>query len=219
MIDISPTGFAAYGSNSESSLSLLPFDPESESFDLSKLISFPKAHGEEVVRDFVLIPNSKMALSCGRMEESSYGNYLPIKVICIGLGRKETDITMTEGDVQLEKKSKKDKKDKKKDKRKIKRNIRKTLDLNHINICILCLFIIALNYLESSNDIIYNLLGSRITTQIWGLDLVFCQVGINSLINSSSSFWQPMNSNINAVDLIVATGLEIPLPSISGAEP
>ena len=118
VIDISPTGFAAYGSNSESSLSLLPFDPESESFDLSKLISFPKAHGEEVVRDFVLIPNSKMALSCGEDGRIKLWE-LPfqLKSFVLGSEEKETDITMTEGDVQLEKKSKKDKKDKKKHKK------------------------------------------------------------------------------------------------------
>ncbi|RCK66146.1 hypothetical protein Cantr_01959 [Candida viswanathii] len=114
VIDMSPHGYAAYGANSKSSLSLLPFNPEKESFDTSKIVSFPDAHGEEVVRDLLVIPHSKKVLTCG--EDGSIKLWeLPHKLKSYSTKSKEdVDVAMEDADSEkANKKSKKDKKDKK----------------------------------------------------------------------------------------------------------
>ncbi|CAH6720850.1 uncharacterized WD repeat-containing protein [[Candida] jaroonii] len=63
VIDLNPQGFVSFGANSANSLSLVPFNGKSETFDLSKRINFPGAHGEEVVRDMKVWDGK--ALTCG----------------------------------------------------------------------------------------------------------------------------------------------------------
>ncbi|CCG20689.1 hypothetical protein CORT_0A03000 [Candida orthopsilosis Co 90-125] len=65
VIDISPSGFAAYGANSLKKLSIIPFNPKKEKFKDSKSISFPGGHSEEVVRDVLIKPNTTQCLTCG----------------------------------------------------------------------------------------------------------------------------------------------------------
>jgi WD40 repeat protein len=65
VVDISPRGFISYGANTQRKLTLLPFNPITEQFDTNKPAWFPDAHGEEVVRDLLVLPNSKNALTCG----------------------------------------------------------------------------------------------------------------------------------------------------------
>lgn len=65
VVEIFPSGFAAYGSNSEQSLIVLPFNPRKEKFKEAKAITFPGAHGEDVVRDVLILPEAKRCLTCG----------------------------------------------------------------------------------------------------------------------------------------------------------
>lgn len=65
VLKLSPNGFVSYGSNASSSLTLCPFNPHLEEFYLDKSITFPGAHGEEVVRDLEVVPNAPYALTCG----------------------------------------------------------------------------------------------------------------------------------------------------------
>ncbi|KAG5421083.1 hypothetical protein I9W82_000173 [Candida metapsilosis] len=65
VVDINPCGFAAYGANSTKNLFIVPFNPKKEKFKNSKTINLPGAHGEEVVRDVVIKPNTTQCLTCG----------------------------------------------------------------------------------------------------------------------------------------------------------
>ncbi|KAI5950963.1 hypothetical protein KGF54_004037 [Candida jiufengensis] len=65
VIDIDPDGYVAYGSNTNKSLSIIPFNPKKEKFKESKIIHFPNAHEDEVVRDVIIKPNTTQCLSCG----------------------------------------------------------------------------------------------------------------------------------------------------------
>lgn len=64
VVDLFPNHIV-YGSNSLLSLTLMDFDPVAESFDTNSKISFPQAHGEEVVRDFCKVPDRKAAFTGG----------------------------------------------------------------------------------------------------------------------------------------------------------
>lgn len=57
--------FAVYGANLNRSLSLLPFNPHTEEFDLNQRVFFDNAHGEDVVRDICVLPGGRVALTCG----------------------------------------------------------------------------------------------------------------------------------------------------------
>lgn len=59
------TDFVAYGANLKLSLTLMPFNSNTESFNLDQRVLFPLAHGEEVVRDVCVIPGAQAALTCG----------------------------------------------------------------------------------------------------------------------------------------------------------
>lgn len=55
VVDIYAPGYICCGSNTEGLLKLYQFDPTKENFDqLGAAISFPRAHGDEVVRDLVI---------------------------------------------------------------------------------------------------------------------------------------------------------------------
>ncbi|KAF3986856.1 hypothetical protein FT663_04194 [Candidozyma haemuli var. vulneris] len=111
VIEVSPLGYAAFGANSESSLSVMPFDCESENFDKSSIVSFPGAHGEEVVRDVLLVPQSKLVITCG--EDGGIKAWeLPIEL----QGTQAAKPAKTE--IKKDKKDKKDKKKKDKDSKK-----------------------------------------------------------------------------------------------------
>lgn len=97
-----------YGANLSQSLTLVPFDATSESFGLQNSVVFPGAHGDEVVRDALLIPNTNKALTCG--EDGTIKAWqLPIDI-------REVEATEKKGSKdksdKKEKKSKKEKKDK-----------------------------------------------------------------------------------------------------------
>lgn len=64
VVDLNPSGYITYGANSSHQLSLLPFNPMTESFG-AQVINFPNGHGEEVVRDVKVLSNGKSALTCG----------------------------------------------------------------------------------------------------------------------------------------------------------
>lgn len=64
VVDIG-SDYVFYGANLHHSLTVIPFDAESEAFSLGESISFPGAHGEEVVRDAMLIPDTNKAVTCG----------------------------------------------------------------------------------------------------------------------------------------------------------
>lgn len=57
-------GYVAYGANLRLKLALCPFDLEAEKVDVGRPIWFPGAHGEEVVRDVVVVGGS-LALTGG----------------------------------------------------------------------------------------------------------------------------------------------------------
>lgn len=65
VVDVSPSGFVAYGANSSSKLFIIPFSPTKEKFKDSKIITLDGAHGEEVVRDVIIKPNTTRCLTCG----------------------------------------------------------------------------------------------------------------------------------------------------------
>ncbi|KAI5963920.1 hypothetical protein KGF57_001196 [Candida theae] len=65
VVDINPSGFAAYGANSSEKLFIVPFSPKKEKFKDSKIVSLPGAHGEEVVRDVIVKSNTTQCLTCG----------------------------------------------------------------------------------------------------------------------------------------------------------
>lgn len=65
VVDVLPAGYVSYGANSKSLLTLLPFNPATEAFDDGNPVWFPEAHGEEVVRDLLVIPYTTTAITCG----------------------------------------------------------------------------------------------------------------------------------------------------------
>ncbi|GEQ72513.1 hypothetical protein JCM33374_g6200 [Metschnikowia sp. JCM 33374] len=65
VVDISNAGYVAYGANSQSSLTIMPFNAKTEEFSLSGAINLMPAHGEEVVRDVMYIPGTTSVLTCG----------------------------------------------------------------------------------------------------------------------------------------------------------
>lgn len=66
VVDIYPEmGYVAYGANSTASLTLMPFVAGLEEFVSSKSVVFPRAHGEEVVRDVMKIPGTTSVITCG----------------------------------------------------------------------------------------------------------------------------------------------------------
>ncbi|CAN3361101.1 hypothetical protein DICA3_F05732 [Diutina catenulata] len=65
VVDLSPSGYVSYGANTQSKLTLLPFNPATEQFDEEKPVWFPEAHGEDVVRDLLVVPGSKTTITCG----------------------------------------------------------------------------------------------------------------------------------------------------------
>lgn len=114
VVDVSPLGYTAFGANLEKALSVMPFNCKTEEFDTSSIVSFPGAHGEEVVRDVLLVPGSRLAITCG--EDGGIKAWeLPVElegVTAVG-EQKPTEV------------KKKDKKDKKKDGEKEERKRRK----------------------------------------------------------------------------------------------
>lgn len=105
VVDIG-SDYVFYGANLQNSLTVVPFNAVDETFSLNESISFPGAHGEEVVRDGLLIPDTNKAITCG--EDGSIRAWqLPVEVK--GLEKKEK----IEKKDKKEKKEKKDKKDKK----------------------------------------------------------------------------------------------------------
>lgn len=111
VVDLLSLGYVSYGANSNSLLTLLPFNPAVELFDENKPVWFPQAHGEEVVRDLFVVPETKTTITCG---EDGH-----IRVWDLPYDLQFYDFTnlAVEGG-NKEKKEKKDKKDKKKDKEK-----------------------------------------------------------------------------------------------------
>ncbi|KAI5966808.1 uncharacterized protein KGF55_000217 [Candida pseudojiufengensis] len=65
VIDLNPSGFVAYGSNTNNSVSILPFNPVKEKFKESRIIHLQNAHNDEVVRDVIVKTNTTQCLSCG----------------------------------------------------------------------------------------------------------------------------------------------------------
>lgn len=61
----SGSGYIAFGANSVHSLTVVPFDPTSETIVMDQAVVFPNAHNEEVVRDVLVIPGTNTVLSCG----------------------------------------------------------------------------------------------------------------------------------------------------------
>ncbi|CAH2354989.1 uncharacterized WD repeat-containing protein [[Candida] railenensis] len=114
VIDLYP-GFVAYGANSKEKILLYPFDSAAEKVDLTKPVWFPKAHGEEIVRDVMTIPGTNTILTCGedgfiRSWELPYNLNSPASFYD-GSAKEEMEDVIEE--IEGEKKVKKDKKDKK----------------------------------------------------------------------------------------------------------
>ncbi|KAG2730970.1 hypothetical protein G9P44_006119 [Scheffersomyces stipitis] len=65
IVDLNTQGYVGVGANSQRKFSLFPFDIAHEKIDLSRPTWFADAHGEEIVRDLVVIPNTRNALTCG----------------------------------------------------------------------------------------------------------------------------------------------------------
>ncbi|CAI5755676.1 unnamed protein product [Candida verbasci] len=122
VITIDPKGFVAYGSNNESKLSLIPFNPKKEKFKVDKIVHFPEAHGEEVVRDLKLVGNDKV-LTCG--EDGSIKLWqLPNKLKTYSLAEDVEDVDMEDCELSIPK-VEKSKKDKSRSKHKSKKKDRK----------------------------------------------------------------------------------------------
>lgn len=64
VVDLYP-GYVGYGSNLNLTLSLMPFDASNEVFNITERLSFPGAHGEEIVRDIRVVLRTNTALTCG----------------------------------------------------------------------------------------------------------------------------------------------------------
>lgn len=64
VVNLDPN-FVAYGANLKLCLTLMPFDPITEKFNLDGRVLFPSAHGEEVVRDVCVVPGTQVTLTCG----------------------------------------------------------------------------------------------------------------------------------------------------------
>lgn len=125
VVDLFPSGYVVFGANSSQKLTLYPFDPVNEKFNKDQSVSFPGAHGDEVVRDFKLTQNNNVALTCGedgavnfwqmphQIENYSIKNEImeDQKAISVDLGEPEN--TEAESESKKVKKDKKDKKDKK----------------------------------------------------------------------------------------------------------
>lgn len=107
VIDLSPQGYLAYGCNLKLNMTVVPFDAKDERFLLDQAILFPQAHGEEVVRDFYMVPNTNVGVSCG--EDGLIKAWqLPAALAALSGG-------------ESERRKKKDKKERKKDKKREKR--------------------------------------------------------------------------------------------------
>lgn len=124
VVEVSPLGYAAFGANLEQSLLVMPFDCQSEEFDKTQIVSFPGAHGEEVVRDVLLVPQSKLVITCG--EDGVIKAWeLPVELQGVNVvkgGKTEVkEKKKKDKKDRKEKKEKKDKKDKKDKKKKDKR--------------------------------------------------------------------------------------------------
>ncbi|THW03002.1 WD40 repeat-like protein [Aureobasidium pullulans] len=60
----SPSAYIATGDTSSSRLTLVPLNP-SWSFDMSGTMDFPGAHGDEIVRDFLIDKHNQRVITCG----------------------------------------------------------------------------------------------------------------------------------------------------------
>lgn len=135
VVDVYPgtgAGYIAYGANSEQLLTVVPFDPNSEHIDLDNAITFPKAHGEEVIRDVLVLPGTSTALTCG---EDGYINIweMPSQLPQMGALNinevKQTDAIVEDKDMEEAEDSKKEKrkhksKHKHKDKKKKRKDVK-----------------------------------------------------------------------------------------------
>lgn len=121
VVDLFPSGHVVFGANSSQKLTLYPFNPISEKFNKDQSILFPGAHGDEVVRDFKLIQNANVALTCGedgavkfwqiphQIESYSITNEIMDAQRVDSVNLDEPEYTGS----KIESKAKKDKKDKK----------------------------------------------------------------------------------------------------------
>ena len=119
--------WVAYGANSTSKLTVMPFDPISEQFSLQARTQLPNAHGDEVVRDVVLIPDTRFILSCGedgtvKLWEVPNAQFLTNPVHQED-GKKDKKVKKDKKE-KKEQKEKKDKKEKKEKKEKKKKEVR-----------------------------------------------------------------------------------------------
>ncbi|KAG9762948.1 WD40 repeat-like protein, partial [Aureobasidium melanogenum] len=60
----SPSAYIAAGDTSSSRLTLVPLNP-SWSFDMTGTMEFPGAHGDEIVRDFLIDNHNQRVITCG----------------------------------------------------------------------------------------------------------------------------------------------------------
>lgn len=114
VVDLDPVnGLISFGANSKNKLSLYPFDLQKEEIKLDQPVWFPDAHDEEVVRDLIVIPGTKVALTCG--EDGNIRSWeLPFAP---GHVTSESFVPADEMEVEPKKKEKKDKKEKKEKKK------------------------------------------------------------------------------------------------------
>lgn len=108
VVDLDPlNGCVAFGANTKNKLSLYPFDFIREEIKLDQPIWFPDAHNEEVVRDLIVIPGTRVALTCG--EDGNIRSWeLPF-----GLGSVTSEAFVEDDTEKKEKREKKEKKEKK----------------------------------------------------------------------------------------------------------
>ncbi|KAK6463124.1 WD40-repeat-containing domain protein [Scheffersomyces coipomensis] len=116
VVDVNPSqGYITYGANSKQSFNLMGFNAANEKFETNNIIQFPNAHGEEVVRDVLSIPNSNSILTCG--EDGAIRLWdLPISISAPTTVEVKTDDLLLIKE-KLSKKEKKEKKEKKKEKK------------------------------------------------------------------------------------------------------
>lgn len=115
VIDVLPVGYAAFGCNLKELLSVMAFDAHNESFSENHIINFPSAHGEEVVRDLLMVPLSTRAVSCG---EDGKIHLWELPVQLASVEEPNSKSKTVKKDKSKDKKDKsKDKKEKSKDKK------------------------------------------------------------------------------------------------------
>lgn len=101
-----------YGANLKEYLAVVPFNAQTETFSVENAIEFPGAHGGEVVRDAVFIPNSNRALTCG--EDGTIKAWqLPLDIQEVAVVDGAEKHERRERKEKKDRKDKKDKKDKK----------------------------------------------------------------------------------------------------------